>query len=189
VTVRALSADARGMHTLELLDAYHPSGDREHRHREQMFELLATTLSPFSREQFDPGHFTASAFVVSPEAHRVLLIAHPTLGLWLQPGGHLEAGDPHPRAGAEREVREETGLVATLDEELFDIDVHEIPARGASPAHLHYDLRFLGVVDGLPAPLSQEGVEARWLAFDEARELTTDPSVKRMIDKYRECRE
>ena len=45
------------------------------------------------RSEFDPGHFTASAFVVSPDGTKVLLVEHARLGRWLQPGGHIEADD------------------------------------------------------------------------------------------------
>jgi 8-oxo-dGTP pyrophosphatase MutT (NUDIX family) len=46
-----------------------------------------------------------------------------------------------------RELEEETGVQSTQIEQVlsgpFDIDVHEIPARGTEGAHLHYDLRYL----------------------------------------------
>lgn len=150
-----------------------------------MEQLLALTPEPFSRGQFDPGHFTASALVVSPASRLVLLIAHPTLGLWLQPGGHIEANDPSPREAAHREVLEETGLSASIEPLLFDVDVHEIPARKADPSHRHFDLRFLALVGGAPAPASAEGLESRWLPAAEAARLTTDASVRRMLDKAR----
>lgn len=177
------------MRTLELLDGYAPRDDREREDRQRMLELLVTTQHPLARHQFDPGHFTASAFVLSPALGQVLLIKHPVLGLWLQPGGHIEPGDADPMNAALREVREETGLTVSKGDALFDIDIHEIPSRGAAPAHLHFDLRFLVTVDGLPDPLSEEGVHARWLTLHEAVALTTDESVKRMVAKVRRARE
>jgi 8-oxo-dGTP pyrophosphatase MutT (NUDIX family) len=153
-----------------------------------MLDLLAATPEPFSRHQFDPGHLTASALVVSRSVCRVLLIAHPTLELWLQPGGHIERDDPSAKEAACREVREETGLYAHLEVGLFDVDVHLIPARKGNPAHRHFDLRFLAEVGGQPAPSGVEGVEARWLSYDEACRLTTDESVRRMLDKARSAR-
>lgn len=55
--------------------------------------------------------FTVATFVV--HQRRVLLLRHPTLGLWLPPGGHI---DPHelPDEAAVREVAEETGLSVVL---------------------------------------------------------------------------
>lgn len=181
MTVRVLTGDPRGMRTLELLDAFTPRDARDQRELERMRELLATTSQPFSRDQYEPGHFTASALVVSRTHERVLLIAHPTLHLWLQPGGHIDPGDREPSAGAAREILEETGLTATLADDVFDIDIHEIPPRKAAPLHLHFDLRFLADVEGVPAPGGLEGVDARWLDPHEALALSTDASVHRMV--------
>lgn len=52
-------------------------------------------------------HFTVTAFVSTPEA--TLLHWHRKVGLWLPPGGHIEA-DEDPVQAALRETREETGL-------------------------------------------------------------------------------
>lgn len=181
MTVRVLTGDPRGWRTLELLDAFEPVDARDYQERARMLELLATTNHPFSREQFVPGHFTASALVVSRTHERVLLIAHPTLHLWLQPGGHIEVDDVEPSAGAAREVLEETGLTASLSEGVFDLDIHDIPARRTAPPHQHFDLRFLATIDGVPAPGGSEGVDARWLDPNEALNLSTDASVHRMV--------
>ena len=56
-------------------------------------------------------HFTATAFVV--REGKTLLLWHRKLQQWMPPGGHL-LPDEDPAAGALREVREETGVVAEL---------------------------------------------------------------------------
>ena len=43
-------------------------------------------------EEADPVHVTVSAIVVSDDGLRVLLHRHKRLGIWLQPGGHIDAG-------------------------------------------------------------------------------------------------
>ncbi|MEZ6184493.1 MAG: NUDIX domain-containing protein [Planctomycetota bacterium] len=104
--------------------------------------LILESAAPTSRDQFAPGHLTASAVLVDPARERTLLIKHRKLGLWLQPGGHFEPDEVVPAAAALREVQEETGLAGRALE-LLDVDVHAIPARKQDPAHEHFDLRFL----------------------------------------------
>ena len=74
------------------LEGYQPRDSRERSFRERMLRLLELTR-PFARDHFEPGHLTASAFVVSPASDAVLLIFHRKLGIWVQPGGHIEADD------------------------------------------------------------------------------------------------
>lgn len=50
---------------------------------------------------------------------KLLLVKHRKLGIWLAPGGHLDAGEL-PHLGAEREVFEETGILARA------FDVHPL---------------------------------------------------------------
>ncbi len=89
-------------------------------------------------------HFTASAFVV--EAGRVLLLLHARKGLWLPPGGHVEA-DESPDRAACREVREETGLdVVIVSARVPSRLPHAAPRPEAclevpvGPDHTHIDL-------------------------------------------------
>jgi 8-oxo-dGTP pyrophosphatase MutT (NUDIX family) len=103
----------------------------------------------------------------------------------LQPGGHIEPDDVSPVEAARREVLEETGLDARIAPRLFDVDIHDIPARKSDPRHRHFDLRFLAVVDAAHPPSGAEGLEARWLSHDDAARLTTDDSVRRMLARAR----
>lgn len=51
--------------------------------------------------------YTAAAVVIHDG--KVLLVKHKKLGLWLPPGGHIEANE-YPHVAAERECVEETGV-------------------------------------------------------------------------------
>jgi 8-oxo-dGTP pyrophosphatase MutT (NUDIX family) len=157
-------------------------GDRELIAR---FErLVGDTPGPFSRDQFVPGHLTCSACVLGDGGEQVLLVQHARLRRWLQPGGHVEPGDESPLASARREVHEECGLVVqgAVGGAPIDLDIHEIPARGAEPGHLHYDLRYAFAVSGTPAlRASEESTALRWIEVERIGELTDEVSVTRLV--------
>jgi 8-oxo-dGTP pyrophosphatase MutT (NUDIX family) len=97
----------------------------------------------------------------------VILHRHKRLGIWVQPGGHVDPGET-PEEAALRETIEETGLVVRhLDPvELFNVDVHPGP-RG----HTHYDLRYVLVAPPVePAPPVGESPDVYWFTFDAAVE-------------------
>ncbi|MEX0834471.1 MAG: NUDIX domain-containing protein, partial [Nitriliruptor sp.] len=111
-------------------------------------------------------HLTGSAIVVDDRG-RVVLHRHKRLGLWLQPGGHVDPGESAPDA-ARRETREETGLTARHPDNgprLIHVDVHPGP-RG----HLHLDLRYLLIADGADAfaPDAGESADVAWFTAEEA---------------------
>ncbi len=135
--------------------------------RRRTLSFLDWLSAPYD-ETSDPVHVTASAIVLSdePEA-RVVLHRHKRLGIWLQPGGHVDAGED-VRDAALREVLEETGLVARHPDagpDLVHIDVHQGP-RG----HVHLDTRWLLLVDPADAfaPGEGESSAVAWFDVEEA---------------------
>ena len=173
-----------------LLTSHEPADEREDGHLRSMRELLDTATAPFDRHHMRPGHFTVSAFVLSPALNSLLLVHHSKLRRWLQPGGHVETVDASPWETARREVAEETGLVdmepamsGDNDVPLFDLDVHNIPAHDGAAAHQHHDLRFLFVASSLGV-IAGDGVEAaRWVPLYEVPRTTPDESVLRAVRK------
>lgn len=136
-----------------------------------------------------PGHITGSAWIVSPDRQRAVLIHHRKLGRWLQPGGHAD-GDPDVAAVALREAREETGLTSlqlVIDGEhpaIFDVDIHPIPARGDVPEHRHYDIRFLLEADpDEPFGISEEIRDVRWFLVESLNSYIDSASILRMMNK------
>jgi 8-oxo-dGTP pyrophosphatase MutT (NUDIX family) len=142
---------------------------REERSRERTLVALGRLPHPFAQDA-DLTHVTGSAIVVG--ARGVLLHRHKRLGLWLQPGGHLEPGET-PWDAALREAGEETGLKlswpgrprAGVVPPLAHVDVHE-GGRG----HTHLDLRYeiCVVGDDDPRPPEGESQDVRWFTWAEA---------------------
>jgi 8-oxo-dGTP pyrophosphatase MutT (NUDIX family) len=165
-----------------LLSAAVPGDATEREHLTAMWEL-ARLPSCCARDHWDPGHFTASAFVLSPDAQRLALVHHGKLKRWLQPGGHVEPSDADLLAAARREVGEEIGLVdlELLAPAPFDLDVHVIPARGDQPEHRHFDVRFLFRSRSLALRAGSDALDARWVPLTEVHEHESDASVMRAV--------
>lgn len=170
-----------------LLQSHAPACDEEAFYRGRMLELLTSSGDPLSRDHFEPGHFTASGFILAPDSRSVLLIHHRKLDRWLQPGGHVDPEDTDLFAAACREVREEVGIgeVSPAAPGVFDVDIHPIPARKAEPAHEHFDVRFLLRAESLDITRNDETHDAVWTPFDELTDRMTDPAELRVIRKLR----
>jgi len=163
-----------------LLEPHVPADAKEAADRAAMLEFLALLPDPFSAQQ-ETAHFTASALVVDAGRERTCLVLHRKLGLWLQPGGHVEPDDASMPLAALREVREETGLAARLAAERpVHLDIHEIPDRADMPAHLHLDVRFLVIADSGTLTLSDESTDVRWWTIAEATGAG-DESLARLL--------
>ncbi len=172
------------------LERLAPADEKEARDRERILAFVHSYAQPFDRGIAE-GHLTGSAVTVSSDAKHVLLLHHRKLDRWLQPGGH---GDPGERTGEEvalREAFEETGIeglrLHPTARRPFDLDVHEIPARGNEPAHQHLDLRYLVVAPPRAeiAPDLSELHAIRWVAWDETQTLGLDHGLLRALAKAR----
>ena len=168
---------------LALLARYaerHPAEDAERFRR-----FVEAQPRCFHRDCFDDGHITGSAALVSADGSRMLMTRHAKLGRWLQLGGHAD-GDSDALRVACREAEEESGLqVAPLGEDPVDIDVHRIPAHGADPAHLHYDVRFLLTVktQNHEYRRSEESLALQWVPLQGIQAVTREASILRLTAK------
>lgn len=159
--------DTRRADLLAVLSRHAPIDPREAWSLQRTTALVAWLRAPFD-ETADATHVTGSAIVRDGQG-RVVLHRHKRLGVWLQPGGHLEPGET-PGDAAIRETREETGLTAHHPDDapcLVHVDVHPGP-RG----HLHLDLRYLlGVTDDAALePAAGESRDVAWFTPEDACE-------------------
>jgi 8-oxo-dGTP pyrophosphatase MutT (NUDIX family) len=142
------------------------------------FHMIASEENPFSRLNM-AGHITASGLVIQDDF--ALLIYHPYIKQWMQPGGHIDDGEA-PIKAAIREVYEETGILCESTEgrlDPIDIDIHEIPAnpKKGEGTHLHIDLLFILKV--LKEEKSSEDIQKAWTPFDQI----TNPRLQRALQR------
>lgn len=92
--------------------------------------------------------FTASSYVIKDD--KILMMKHSKIGIWLQPGGHIEENEM-PHETARRETKEETGFKIEFEnvpeteyqeksEDLpnpFMMNVHQI-----KKGHWHCDIAY-----------------------------------------------
>lgn len=166
------------------LKKYHSSYSEETAFTKQFLTLLENPRC-FFRDHL-PGHITGSSWIVDESKKFVLLTHHAKLNRWLQPGGHAD-GDEDVIAVATREAEEETGLksIRLLSKEIFDIDIHPIPARKDFPHHDHYDIRFLFEVSkDEPFTITEESNDLKWIHIDDLSKVThNNISMMRMAEK------
>ena len=170
---------------LELLANYPVSGTPETALRQEFLELVSSSADACMRSRL-AGHLTGSAWLVSADGRKALLMHHRKLDRWLQPGGHAD-GDWDLAAVALREAMEETGLPNLhVEPAIFDLDKHRIPARGTEPEHWHYDVRFVVRTTGSQEfSGNTESWQLRWFdVHDLAQNDGLDESIRRMAHRW-----
>lgn len=182
------------MRTINQVEAYLNYYPQERERLGLLMEQIGNGLNLSDRTLL-PGHITGSAIVIeeasstkfitsnSESSARILMIWHPFLKKWLQPGGHVEQGET-PLDAAKRELTEETGLTSHIhpwhEKHImpFDIDIHSIPAneKRGELTHFHYDFRYLLCAD---KARDQQEHQSNWIEFKNVEE----PSLIAVINK------
>lgn len=125
--------------------------------------LAVELYAGLNGEDVVPGHVCGTAFVVTPDHRRLLLVQHRRLG-WSNPGGHLERHESSFDAAC-RELHEETGLVGLSLAVPGAAAVHVTDVRHDLP-HRHWNVAWAFVAD-MSTPLAEEdGVPVAWFDVD-----------------------
>ncbi|WP_327285939.1 MULTISPECIES: NUDIX domain-containing protein [unclassified Streptomyces] len=112
-------------------------------------------------DQGPSGPLAAEVWVFDEDLARVLLVHHRWRG-WVPPGGRVESGET-PRAGARRELFEETGVEAELLPEPAAATVRSY--RSDWPATL--GLSFAAMASAATPLVTEAGQPAAWTSLDE----------------------
>ncbi|AWB27260.1 NUDIX hydrolase [Halococcoides cellulosivorans] len=129
-------------------------------------------------------HFVATVYVVHEGA--TALHHHPTLDMWLPPGGHIDRGET-PHEAAIREVREELGVAVDLNAEPGDIEsatarslpraehllIEDIDVCDGEVGHQHVDHVYYGSIpsrDLDPGPDEVPADDWEWFDPSDLRE-------------------
>ena len=132
--------------------------------------------------------FTASVFIVHGD--KVLLHMHKKLGIWLQPGGHVELHED-PIEAVMREAKEESGLDVELVGKAPESMETKFGARelmaprymnrhffDEAHTHEHIDMVYFARAKSDAAVPEEGGGEVRWLTKEEL----LDPSLDLLPD-------
>ena len=169
VGTQGATVDGRVASLIEAVRAHGTVDEREALSRAIILAELGRLSRPFD-EDADLTHVTASAIVVGSRG--VVLHRHRRLHRWMQPGGHVESGEP-PSDAALRECVEETGIPVAHPPGgpiLAHVDVHT-----AARDHVHLDLRYLALgSDVAPVPPPGESQEVAWFSWEDALNIADD---------------
>ena len=173
------------MNSLEQLIIHYAQTYPDEMDPNDMLKFLDEETGYFLRNNYN-GHFTGSAWIISPDKSNILMTHHKKLGKWIQLGGHAD-GESDLLKVALREATEESGIqqFKVLSEEIFDLDIHGIPQNNSELGHLHYDVRFLIEADptGEAVIISDESHDVTWIPLADVVKLNPEVSIQRMIKK------
>lgn len=108
----------------------------------------------------------------------------PRAGLWSLPGGHVEPGEKVTTA-AERELAEETGLVARAEALVDNLDVIVHGEDGRLRAHYMLAVYCGRWTGGEPVAMS-DAADARFVAIGDLDDYPLTPDAKRIISLARQ---
>jgi hypothetical protein len=148
----------------------------------------------FTRKNFK-WHITASAYIISPNKEKFLVIHNRKLDKWLVPWWHTEKVDGEIYESAEREANEESWLYNLKllwrhKENNFipiDIDTHIIPhnPKKDEAEHFHHDFSYIFLQEKSDdVKIQKEEIKwYKWLLLNDDLELFAGKEILEKIKK------
>ena len=163
------------------IERYIPCNEQEERDKALILAFLNSSTELITRDN-PAAHFTASAWVVSPDRKQVIMVYHNLYQSWSWMGGHAD-GDWDLLRVAKKEVMEECGLhdLTVVSPEIFSLEVltvagHEKKGKYLS-SHLHLNVTYLFEADP-EKPLRikpDENSGVAWVAVEDVPRKTNEP--------------
>ena len=127
---------------------------------EQIREVVGRALTVLTRAHRGATRHAAGGVVCRRDAAGAweILLIHDPYDRWNLPKGHLEAHEPPERA-AVREVQEETGVTARV-EQLLETVFYTVRDPDGGEHRKQLDIFLMMAVDGTPQPQRAEGIRA-----------------------------
>ena len=175
------------MDILSALERYHPWNEQEARDCAELLRRLRSGESLTTRDNLS-AHFTASAWIVSPDRRQVLLAYHNLYDSWAWLGGHAD-GETDLLAVALREAKEESGLteLRPVSKEIYSVEIlavngHEKKGQYV-PSHLHLNVTFLLEADPSAPIRNKPGENSRvgWFPMEDAAAASSEPWFRERI--------
>ena len=175
------------------IEAYVPYNEQEQSDRRLMLQAMDRFDDLLTRDN-ETQHFTASAWVVTPDRSKVLMIYHNIYQSWAWTGGHAD-GEADLLTVALREAQEESGLqtLQPVSPEIFSLEILGVDAhikRGKHVScHLHLNLTYL-----IEAPQEEplrikpdENSGVAWIPAEQVIERSSEPEMRvvyrKLLDK------
>lgn len=133
-------------------------------------------------------HFTATTIIVHKK--KALLHLHEKLGIWIPVGGHIDR-DELPQETALREIKEETGLEATLHNPDRQIAMGEVKQlfrpmyillENINQFHQHIDFIYYATANTFAVhPQDGETNDLKWFTAEEVKTLEGAPENVKVL--------
>lgn len=172
--------------------AYTPKNEQEASDKDLILRCCRTMEDLWTRDN-GTCHFTASAWVVSPDRKQALMAYHNLYQSWAWLGGHAD-GETDLLQVALREAREESGVthIRPVREDIFSLEILSVNAhhkRGKYVStHLHLNVTYLleaDVTDALVVkPDENSGV--RWIPVEDVLDAVREENMKPIYAKLLE---
>jgi 8-oxo-dGTP pyrophosphatase MutT (NUDIX family) len=171
---------------IEKLRKYKPYNEQEEKDVKEIIRRLENGEELFLRDNAS-AHFTASAWVVSPDRKKVLMAYHNIYDSWAWLGGHAD-GEHDLLKVAIKEVKEESGLdVKPVSEDIYSVEILCVDGHIKNgqyvSSHLHFNVTYLLEGDDkLPIRNKpDENKAVAWFDREEAIEKSREEWFKKNI--------